>query len=91
MTRAGHRIEIRIGGLAKPGAIVDQATQAAAPLVLKRINVVGSELIDDEEDDEARFPIRRLGGRDGSRGRQRHEQSNGQGDAEGLRHLTLPP
>ncbi len=57
---AGFGGGVRIGGGAIPGAFLDEAFEAAGPLVAKFVDVVAAHLVDDEEDDE--FGALRSGG-----------------------------
>ena len=52
MADAGFGGGIGVGGIAEPGAFVNQALEAAGPLGEEFVDVVGAHLIDDEENDE---------------------------------------
>lgn len=52
MADAGFGRGVRICGGAIPCAFVDEAFEAACPLVAKFVDVVGAHLVDDEKDDE---------------------------------------
>ena len=43
-----------IGGLPEPGALVHQPAQAAGPVLSVLLDVVGAQLVDDEDHDELR-------------------------------------
>ena len=50
----GDGVEVRIVGLAKPGAVGDETVQPLRPLLLISIDEIGAQLIDDDQDDRLR-------------------------------------
>jgi hypothetical protein len=67
---AGFRSGVRVGGVAKPRAFLNQSLEAAGPLAAELVDVVAAHLVDDEEDDElgALRGFWGLGGGRGNRG-----------------------
>src|SRR5437762_6897848 len=49
---AGDRIQIRICGVAEPGAMIDQSTKSCRPPSFELIEIVGPQLIDHDHHDE---------------------------------------
>ena len=51
---AGDRVQIRIGGLPEPGALLEQPSQALAPLALEFIHVIRPHLVNHQDHDQLR-------------------------------------
>ena len=75
VARAGDGVGVGVERLLEPGARVDQAAQAARPLVPVLQHVVGAHLVDDEHDDERRLCGSRDADRRGRIERQCHERA----------------
>jgi hypothetical protein len=77
--RAGDRVEVRILRVREQRAFAEQPGHAGPPVSLAQVQVVGPQLIDDDDHDQARHGGGRLGFGSGRAGHeQQAEQGHGQ-------------